>query len=97
MLNITTADALRLLGDESRLTLFEALKRGPGYPGELARQLKITPAAVSQHLKLLKRVGLVRTERQGTRIRYALRHEVLRQLAKVFGRVCACDCDCCGA
>lgn len=96
MLNIATADALRLLGDESRLKLFEALKAGPRYPGDLARHLKVTPAAVSQHLRVLKGVGLLRADRQGTRIRYALKHEVLRQLAKVFGRICACECDCCG-
>lgn len=96
MLNIATADALRLLGDETRLKMFETLKAGPCYPGDLARRLKVTPAAVSQHLRVLKGVGLLRAERQGTRIRYGLRHEILAQLAKVFSRICSCDCDCCG-
>lgn len=96
MLKISEVDALRLLGDKSRFRLFGALKQAPCYPGDLARRLAISPAAVSQHLRAFRRVGLLRAERQGTRIRYALRHEVLRQLARVFDGICACECDCCG-
>jgi DNA-binding transcriptional ArsR family regulator len=40
--------------------------------GEIARQMPISRPAVSQHLKILKEVQLVREHRQGTRHYFGL-------------------------
>jgi len=71
----------KALGDETRLRLAELLARQePGRSlcvGRLAQELGVTPSAVSQHLRVLKDLGLVRGERRGYRIHYYLDHERL--------------------
>jgi DNA-binding transcriptional ArsR family regulator len=47
------------LGDATRLAIFESLVERPQAVGDLATQFPITRSAVSQHLKVLKRSGLV--------------------------------------
>ncbi len=66
----------KALGDETRLGLVALLvKQEPGRAlcvGRLAKELGVTPSAVSQHLRVLKDLGLVRAERRGYRIHYFL-------------------------
>lgn len=44
---------------------------------DLAARFDISPPAVSRHLAVLLRAGLVATERQGQRVLYRLEREVL--------------------
>jgi len=53
------------VGDGTRRRMIERLSRGPATVTELARPLDITLAAATQHLHVLKRSGLVRTEKVG--------------------------------
>jgi ArsR family transcriptional regulator len=73
----------RALGDETRLHLVALLARQePGRAfcvGRLARELDVTPSAVSQHLRVLKDLGLVRGERRRHRIHYFLDQEHLAE------------------
>ncbi|MEA2197623.1 MAG: hypothetical protein QOJ25_1674 [Solirubrobacteraceae bacterium] len=55
------------LGDPTRQAIFDRLSDGPSPVGELAEGLPISRPAVSQHLKVLKDVGLVTDHREGTR------------------------------
>jgi DNA-binding transcriptional ArsR family regulator len=59
-----------VLGDPTRLAVFERLRGGPLAVGELAAQLPVSRPAVSQHLKALKQAGLVADEAVGTRRLY---------------------------
>ena len=54
-------------GDPTRQVILDRLAAGPRAVGELAADLPVSRPAVSQHLKVLKDVGLVRDERAGTR------------------------------
>ena len=71
----------KALGDETRLGLVALLaQQEPGNAlcvGRLARELDVTPSAVSQHLRVLKDLGLVHAERRGYRIHYFLDAERL--------------------
>jgi DNA-binding transcriptional ArsR family regulator len=53
------------LGDPTRRTLVERLSDGPLTVSRLAKPLAITLAAVVQHLQVLEKSGLVRTEKLG--------------------------------
>jgi DNA-binding transcriptional ArsR family regulator len=53
------------LGDPTRRTIVEKLSQGPVSVSGLAKPLAITLAAVVQHLQVLERSGLVRTEKVG--------------------------------
>jgi DNA-binding transcriptional ArsR family regulator len=71
----------KALGDETRLSLVGLLARQePGRAlcvGRLAQELGVTASAVSQHLRVLKDLGLVHAERRGYRIHYFLDQERL--------------------
>jgi DNA-binding transcriptional ArsR family regulator len=60
------------LGDPSRLAIVTALAERPQAVGELAGELPISRAAVSQHLKVLKVAGLVTDRAIGNRRVYRL-------------------------
>lgn len=68
------------LGDPTRLAILERLVEAPCAVGELARTLPVSRPAVSQHLKVLKRAGLVVDEPAGTRRIYRARPEALAEL-----------------
>lgn len=71
----------KALGDETRLQLIALLtQQEPGQAmcvGRLARELGVTDSAVSQHLRVLKDLGLVHAERRGYRLHYFLDAERL--------------------
>lgn len=75
------AQFYKALGDKTRLQLVALLARQqPGHAlcvGRLAHDLGVTPSAVSQHLRVLKDLGLVQADRQGYRIHYYLDSERL--------------------
>jgi DNA-binding transcriptional ArsR family regulator len=53
------------LADPTRLMMVERLSRGPASVSELARPLTMSLPAVVQHLHVLERSGLVRSEKAG--------------------------------
>lgn len=55
-----------------RLELLDLLAQGPRTVEELARASEQSNANASQHLQALHAAGLVKRERQGTSVRYAL-------------------------
>ena len=61
---------LGVLAEPTRLAIFELLAEKPLPVGELAACLPISRPAVSQHLKVLKEVGLVVDRAVGTRRLY---------------------------
>lgn len=60
--------------------MFEALRDGPRSVGELARGLPVSRPAVSQHLRVLKKAGLVTDEQAGTRRLYRIEPDGLGEL-----------------
>jgi DNA-binding transcriptional ArsR family regulator len=73
-------DGLTALGDPTRRAIFERLADRPRAVGELASELPVSRPAVSQHLKVLKAVGLVVDQPIGTRRIYRLDPDGLRDL-----------------
>lgn len=59
------ARVFQALGDPTRRAMLERLSRGPVSVSQLAKPLAITLAAVVQHLQVLERCGLLRTEKVG--------------------------------
>jgi DNA-binding transcriptional ArsR family regulator len=60
-------DAWAALADGTRRAIFKRLVDGPMTVGTLAHGLPVSRPAVSQHLKVLKRAGLVADRAVGTR------------------------------
>ena len=76
--------ALDALGDPTRRAVFERLARGPRAVGEIARGLPVSRPAVSQHLKVLKRAGLVTDRPDGNRRLYAVDPDGVQVLRDYF-------------
>lgn len=55
----------RALADPTRRAIIEQLSRGEAFVGELAEPFDISWPAVSKHLRVLERAGLVVQEKQG--------------------------------
>lgn len=73
MRNHQVADAVfDALGEPVRRSILELLRTGPQPVGRLSEQLPVGRPAVSKHLQVLSRAGLVERESRGTRNLYAL-------------------------
>jgi DNA-binding transcriptional ArsR family regulator len=81
---VAYGDAIAALADPTRRTVFERLRRGPQPVVELARGLHVSRPAVSQHLSVLKRAGLVQDRKEGTRHYYSVDGEALAELREYF-------------
>jgi DNA-binding transcriptional ArsR family regulator len=60
-------EAFLALADPTRRRVFEQLRRGPKSVGKIAAEMPVSRPAVSQHLGVLKKAGLVRDRAEGTR------------------------------
>ena len=93
-MDFTQAELFRVLGVESRIRIIELLKaNGPTGVKEISRDLGISPSAVSQHLKILRHAGLVRSERQGYWIPYEIDPAALEHCRQLLNEVCTCGCQ----
>ena len=76
---------LAALADPNRRRVIDLLSRGPRAAGELARELALTPPAMSRHLRALRQSGLVEESHPefDARVRiYALRPEPMANLLR---------------
>jgi DNA-binding transcriptional ArsR family regulator len=77
---------VQALGDPTRMAIFERLERGPLAVGEIARGLPVTRSAGSQHLKVLRDVGLVTSQRAANRQIYRIDADGVAGLRDYFDR-----------
>jgi DNA-binding transcriptional ArsR family regulator len=77
---------MNALGDPTRRAIFERLADGPLSVGAIARDLPVSRPAVSQHLKVLKQVGLVSDRAVANRRVYSLDPRGLDTLRAYFDR-----------
>lgn len=71
---------LRALADPVRRDMLNLLKAGRLSAGQIGEHFAISGAAVSKHLAVLKEADLVRDERRGKFIYYALNASVLEEV-----------------
>jgi DNA-binding transcriptional ArsR family regulator len=62
---ITIDTILHALGDPTRRAMVERLSHGPMSVSKLAEPLNVSLTAVGQHLKVLKKGRLVKTQKSG--------------------------------
>ncbi len=66
------AEVFHLMGDPSRLSILLFVLEGPRAVGEIADLTGLSASLVSHHLRLLRAGRLVRAERRGKRVFYAV-------------------------
>lgn len=76
------ARRLKTLADPTRLAMLGVLASRPRTVGELATAFDLAQPTVSNHVKLLRDAGLVRSVRRGTRADLVVQHDALAQLVE---------------
>jgi DNA-binding transcriptional ArsR family regulator len=83
-------DGLRALGDPNRMRVIDLLAGGELYAQELVGRLGIAQSAVSRHLSVLERAGLIAVQRRGGKHYYAVdcaRLDALADAIRCRGRL----------
>lgn len=78
---IVSSIAFKALADENRMLILRLLLRRNCCVRALSRQLDISEAAVSQHLKVLREAGLILGEKCGYFTHYTVNRSALTELA----------------
>jgi DNA-binding transcriptional ArsR family regulator len=74
------ARLFRALAHELRIRLLEELRNGECSVGELHERVGVSGPNVSQHLAVLRSLGIVATRREGTSVLYSLADPRLNNL-----------------
>jgi DNA-binding transcriptional ArsR family regulator len=72
----------KALSDETRLNIVNLLLKHDFCVRALARNTNVSEAAVSQHLQVLRKAGIVKGEKRGYYVHYAVNRGLLRQTAE---------------
>lgn len=75
---------LRALADPQRRQILRLVRGGELAAGQIASHFEATQQAVSHHLRVLQRAGLLHERREGTRRLYALDPEALDPVRAVL-------------
>jgi len=73
------ARVFKVLSVSTRVRMIDLLKRRPLCVNALARALEITPAAVSQHLRVLRDAEIVTAHRRGYFVHYRVNKKRLAE------------------
>lgn len=73
---------LKSLADETRIKIISLLLNHDLCVGALAKRLNITEAAVSQHLQILRKAGVIKGEKRGYYTHYGVNREALKKTAE---------------
>lgn len=79
-------DAFRALAEPRRRDILLLVQDRELTAGEIASRFEVTRPAISQHLKVLTKAGLISLRPQGTRRLYRARPEGLEELRRYLGQ-----------
>lgn len=89
---VDAANLLKSMSNESRLLILCNLAEGEKSVGELQDLVELSQSALSQHLAVLRRDGLVTTRRSAQSIFYSLASEPAKAImATLYAYFCAPD------
>ena len=74
----------KAFSDSTRAAILTQLSNEDLCVGALADRLNVTHSAVSQHLRILREVGLVAGDKRGYWVHYSLNRERVRELSRQF-------------
>lgn len=75
------SDVLTAISHPTRRAIIEQLAHGPARFLDIAKPFDTALNAVTKHLKLLERAGLIERQKQGREVYISLRGEPLKQVA----------------
>ncbi len=93
--DIWLADVAKALSHPARIKILKILTgMNVCMCGDIVELLPLSQSTVSQHLKELKRVGLITGEIEGSKVCYCINYANLKkaksEIDKLFNQVCKC-------
>ena len=83
---IRTAELAKALGHPARIAILEILaKRRECICGDITDELPLAQSTVSQHLKALKKAGVIKGEVEGVRVCYCINEDAAGELQNLLG------------
>ncbi|WP_420336476.1 ArsR/SmtB family transcription factor [Roseibium sp.] len=78
------ADTFGLLSDSTRLSIVLACLDQEQSAGDIAEKLGVSPSLVSHHLRLLRGARMLKSDRRGKQIFYAMNDTCVRDVLKIM-------------
>lgn len=80
-----TAELMKALGHPARIAIIELLaERDTCICGDITENLPLAQSTVSQHLKALKKAGIIKGEIDGVRTCYCLNEKGIKEINELF-------------
>lgn len=79
----SVAAMFRVLGEPGRLALLQEMREGERTVGELVERTGQGQASVSKHLKLMYEAGLLGRRKEGAKVFYRVKEEMVFSLCKL--------------
>lgn len=87
-LDVRLADIAKAISHPARIQILRILNEADRcIVGEMVEILPLSQSTVSQHLKELKRVGLIKGEIEGPRVCYCLNQQVVSEVKQAFSEL----------
>jgi ArsR family transcriptional regulator len=83
------AELCSAMGNSVRLQIVHLLNEGPKRVNAIAEELGVTQATVSRHLAILRNVGILSAQRQGTDILYQIVNPKITEICEAMRSVLA--------
>jgi len=87
------ARIFRVLSVDTRIRIIQLLKQRSLCVNALASRLGVTPAAVSQHLHVLREANLVQAEKKGYFVHYTISDSRLLEWREITGNLLSRDSE----
>ncbi len=86
----SAAEVFKALSNPNRLLIIDALGQGERCVADLTALVGLDMSTVSNHLSVLRKIGIVKDERRGTRVFYSLRKACLSNIFCCLDEFQAC-------
>jgi DNA-binding transcriptional ArsR family regulator len=81
-INIIDIEAMIALSDETRIQILDILKNGEMNVNEIANNCKVTRPTISHHLQIMKRAGILNSEKEGKEVFYSINKSRFTSIAQ---------------
>lgn len=87
----------KVIGHPARVAILQYLvTKNTCICGDLVEEIGLAQPTISQHLKELKKIGILRGSIEGTSVCYCIDQDVLSEVKSIFSQffeACSCGCD----
>lgn len=85
------AGIAKVLGHPARVAILQELKENKCICGSLVDKIGLSQPTISQHLREMKQIGLIKGEIDGTKVCYSINAVVYQDIKELFNQIFSTD------